>query len=304
MRLSAVLISAVVLCLCATLADAAPRCYGAASRDTVKPCRNPDLTLRVTPTPKAALKTPNSRCIRLHVEQLVRTCWFGTRKADAKATVALVGDSHASALRAALTPLAEQLKWRGISNTRTSCGFSRAPGFGPAKLRAACARWNRQVLAWFKEHPEIQTVFFAEATDPRQNFARKVKGYRDAWALLPPAVKRIIVIRDNPRVPAATADCVTDAIRARRPAGNTCARPRASALLPDPAATAARESKSKRVKLIDLTNFYCDTAVCFPVVGGVLVLKDTTHVTSAYATTMAPYVLRAIRKLGLDPKAL
>src|SRR5262245_8772987 len=99
MRTRLIAISCLALCLGAGLAGAAerpvPRCFGAASRDPVKPCTNPALRLRVTPTPKAALRAPNSRCIRLHIERLVRTCWFGTRKADAKVTIALVGDSHA-----------------------------------------------------------------------------------------------------------------------------------------------------------------------------------------------------------------
>jgi hypothetical protein len=297
----------IALALSTTIAGAvekSPRCYGAASRDTVKPCHNPDLALKVQPTPKAALKAPNSLCNRLHVEHLVRTCWFGTPKKKASRTIALVGDSHASAWRAGLTPLAKELKWRGISNTRTSCPLSKIPRSKADKKLAACAKWNAQVQTWFKEHPEIETVFVAAATDPRIDFEKRVKGFRDAWKAIPHTVKHILVIRDNPRVPETSAGCIEQAIRDRRNAGTACARPRSSTLLPDPAATAVRRMHAKRIRLIDLSRFFCDSQLCYPVIGGVLVLKDTTHVTSAYATTVAPYIKRAIKKLGLDPATL
>ena len=78
-----------------------PRCYGAAARDPQKPCTNPNLRLKVTPTPNQALLRPNSICNRLSVEDLVRTCWWGARKKNSTTTVALIGDSHASAWREA-----------------------------------------------------------------------------------------------------------------------------------------------------------------------------------------------------------
>src|SRR3954464_9120580 len=108
-----------------------PRCYGAASRDLQKPCTNPSLRLKVTPTPNQALLRPNSICNRLHVEGLVRTCWWGARAKSAKATVALIGDSHASAWRAALSPIGKERRWRGISNTLTSCAFSKVVSLTP-----------------------------------------------------------------------------------------------------------------------------------------------------------------------------
>src|SRR4051812_45205204 len=104
---------------------ATPRCYGAASRDPLRPCVNPRLTLRVTPTPEDALQIPNSPCDRLEKQDVVWPCTFGVPEQDAKHTVALIGDSHASAWRAALQPIALERKWRGISITHTSCAFSR-----------------------------------------------------------------------------------------------------------------------------------------------------------------------------------
>jgi hypothetical protein len=73
--------------------------------------------------------------------------------------------------------------------------------------------------------------------------------------------------------------------------------PRPRALHADPAAFAARHARSRRIALVDLTRFFCDARSCFPVIGGALVHKDTTHMSLMYGTTLGPYLLRAINAL-------
>lgn len=72
-----------------------------------------------------------------------------------------------------------------------------------------------------------------------------------------------------------------------------CAIPRRLSMKPDPAARAARRSTDPRVRLIDMTQYFCGVALCYPVVGGALVHKDTTHVSLAFGLTLGPYLLRA-----------
>jgi hypothetical protein len=50
-----------------------------------------------------------------------------------------------------------------------------------------------------------------------------------------------------------------------------------------------------RIRTVDLTHYFCTARVGPPVIGGVLVYKDTTHVTQVYARTLAPYMLRALK---------
>src|SRR3954466_4170757 len=80
---------------------------------------------------------------------------------------------------------------------------------------------------------------------------------------------------------------------ARRPAGPACALPRREALDPHPAPAAAKRAGG-RASPLDLTPFFGDARRCFPVIGGVLVYKDTTHLTGLYARTLGPYLLRAV----------
>jgi hypothetical protein len=104
-----------------------------------------------------------------------------------------------------------------------------------------------------------------------------------------------VVIRDSPEARYDTLTCVGRAQARGEPAGPACAVPRAVALPADPAAAAAEELGSDRVRGVDLTSFFCGPSRCFPVVGGVLVYKDENHLTPLFARTLGPYLLRAVR---------
>jgi hypothetical protein len=77
--------------------------------------------------------------------------------------------------------------------------------------------------------------------------------------------------------------------------GNNCAVPRTEALHDDPAMTVAQQ---KGLPTIDLTRYFCDAHACFPVIGGVLVHKDATHVTPTFARTLGPYLLTQVRRIA------
>src|SRR5215207_3153102 len=53
------------------------RCFGAASRDFKRPCRNPKLKLAVVPTPDVAEVSPNLPCTPLEQVGLLIPCQFG-----------------------------------------------------------------------------------------------------------------------------------------------------------------------------------------------------------------------------------
>ena len=77
-------------------------------------------------------------------------------------------------------------------------------------------------------------------------------------------------------------------------AGRACARPRAEALPPDPAVVAATRVRSRRVRVIDLTRFFCGTRSCPAVIGSALVHLDADHITPHYSVSLAPYLAREI----------
>ena len=285
-------------------AGAAKPCFGAAARDPAAPCQNPSLRLSVTPSPSWAPLELNEPCTPIPTTRLPHVCWFGHAKAGASATVALVGDSHASSWRATVAVLARRERWRGLTIRRSSCPFSMARRSGPPRDGDSCATWVKSTLGWFARHPEVHTVFVAasayngvvapEGADP---YAVAVEGFRQTLTALPSSVQRIVVLRDTPRAAAGTLDCVARSVKARQPPGERCALPRDSVLAPDPAVDAVTQLAAPRYQAIDMTDFFCDETQCYPVIGGVLVYKDISHMTRVFARSMGPYLEYRYRDL-------
>ena len=283
-----------------------PACFGAAARDPLKPCANPALKLSVVPSPLIARKQKNPPCLAQHPFVGKDLCEFGHPIAGSQGAIAVIGDSHASVWRVALETAAEEHKWHGLRFGHASCPLSLATRRIREPDRSHCDRWRRAVLRWLKDHPEVTTVFVAQLSggsgvvtrkgeDP---FEAEVRGYLAAWKAMPASVSRIYVIRDNPKTDGGTAKCVEDAIKAAMQPGPACAVPRREVLDRDAAAVAARRLNSPRVRELDLTRFFCGRLTCEPVIGGVLVYKDATHLTGLYARTLGPYLARMIDASG------
>jgi hypothetical protein len=291
-----------------------PRCFGAAARDPEHPCRNPRLERSVKPSLADAAIGPGLPCATVEIDGqgqvidgLMRVCAFGTAPATATGTVALVGDSHAMTARAMVDVVAHGEHWRAVAMTRASCPLSATmlPSRERARDRAGCRRWRGRVLAWLTRHPEVSVVFVAEfaggrrsAGSDRAGLKADEAGYIRAWRALPRSISHVVVIRDNPRFTDGTFECIRRALARRARPGLACARPRAVALPPDPAVLAAQHLRARRIQVADLTPFMCGHRLCYPVVGGVLVVHDPTHMTRLFATTLGPYLLRRVDELA------
>jgi hypothetical protein len=278
-------------------------CFGAAARDPARPCRNPALRLAVEPPPDRATATLDPFC-DTRVLRPISVCAFGAGPDEATATFALIGDSHAAAMKTALEVLTLARRWRGVSMVLSACPATKAVPILPTRARSrVCATWNRGVLAWLATHPGVQTAFLSthttsevKLTDGKTMAESARAGYRAEIAALLRVVDRVVVIRDTTYEAPGHLTCVQRAVAARRPPGTACARSRKLALDPDPLAAAARDMHGPRVRLVDLTSHVCDARRCFPVVGGALVHRDETHVTPAFSATLGPFILRAIER--------
>jgi peptidoglycan/LPS O-acetylase OafA/YrhL len=282
-----------------------PPCFGAASHDPRRRCVNRALRLTVVPSPLEARNEENPACTRKTKVSSVSICEFGVPPQDAKRTFALIGDSHATHWRAGMEVVAAREGWHGLSITRTGCPFSRAPYALPEPAKSRCLQWNQEVPQQLAKHPEVSTVVFSNITGGDVDVPAgeteeeaKLKGYRAAWAALPPNIKHIVVLRDTPKVHGDTLDCVEKAQADHKQAGPTCSVPRAQAVDEDPAARVARQIGPPRAQVVDMTNYICGTVRCDVVVGGVLVYKDVHHLTREYSTTLGPYLDRKIRHLA------
>jgi hypothetical protein len=284
------------------LSSAADTCFGAAARDPVRPCFDPSIA--VQPPVAKRDEVSESPCT-LTSEQPSPVCRFGVSRARARATVALVGDSHALHWRAAVDVVARHHRWRAYSVTAPGCLFSEAVTRMGVGAREFCIPWYRAAQRWFKRHPEVSTVFVSQnATTPiglglgETNFGVKTAGFTAAWRALPRTVKHVVVLRDTPDPDDATFDCVTAAIAAGRRPGPACPTPRAAAIHSDLAVATTRLLRSTRYQTIDLTRFFCGPTNCYPAIGGLLVYRDVLgHMTIAYSTSLGHYVDIDLRKL-------
>ena len=282
-------------------ADAPPKCFGAASRDPGYRCKNPDLRTMVVPTPGDAALMPSAPCSPL---KSPIACSFGTPAARARATVALIGDSHAEHWRASLWPVTRALRWSGVSITRGGCPLSRAVPRTTRSGQAKCAAFTRGLTRWLRNHPKVSTVFTSNhpghVVHPRGTSDKRARlaGIVAALRKLPRTVKHVIVIRDTPFMRQPTLVCVRRAIRKQIDAGRACAFSRRKKLHDDLYVAAAKRVRSPRVQVVDMTHFLCGRRLCYPVVGGVLVYKDAfDHLTTVYGRTLAPYVLARVKRL-------
>lgn len=281
-----------------------PACFGAAARDPRRPCASRALARVAFPAPADAVLQPNAFCLQLGDRSILNVCRFrAAPRAEESEPVALIGDSHAAHWRAALNVVATAKRWRGFSLTRTGCPFSAATPVLPQVPRRQCALFKRRVVAWLRAHRDVSTVFIANHTGAivvprgRDKYESKVEGYRRALRWLPSSVRRVIVIRGTPRNAPGSMSCVERAVRRGRRTGRACALRRSWAVPRDPAADAVRRMQSRRVRLLDMTRFFCGRRYCYPVVGGALVHKDEGHLTDTFSTTLGPYLLRRVTAL-------
>ncbi|HET8759165.1 MAG TPA: SGNH hydrolase domain-containing protein [Solirubrobacteraceae bacterium] len=280
--------------------DEADACFGAAARAHPHACERWTSSRTATPDPRVADSLPGAPCDIIERRDVLSVCAFGREPSDAVATVALVGDSHAAHWRGALEVVAQAHGWRALSMMRSSCPLSKAVRDLDEPKFTLCRDWKELVFQWFREHPEIETVFVSGLTGGsgvvpargRSRFRTAVAGFRRAWEALPPTVERIIVIRDTPKTRPDVTQCVERAIERGTLPNRACSTTRRDSLDVDAAMVAARKWPSPRVQSVDLTHYFCGRRRCYPVSGGVLVLRDQHHMTATYSTTLGPMLLR------------
>ncbi len=280
---------------------ATPRCFGAASRDPLHPCSNPKLRLLVTPSPDKAQVTPNLACVPGQVQAAIEQCSYGVPADEAVETVALLGDSHASHWRAALQAVALAKHWRVLEFAVPHCPFSLAmPDAGQATADF-CPGWIQTVIQYLEANPQIQTVILsANSRDPlivpagQTRYETRVNGFVDAMQSLPVSVQHMIVLRDDPIDKLNTFQCIRGAIAHGKDAALSCPVPRTFAMTGDAEVTAAQQLAARGAAIVDLTPQFCTDHVCYPVVGGVLVHKDSNHLGQRFAGTLGPFLLRGI----------
>lgn len=235
----------------------------------------------------------------------VKVCRYGSR--GSRKVLALVGDSKAAQWFPAIERFADTYGWEVRTYLKSSCPWSPALIYGGVDADhryVACQEWGRAVLARLSG-PERPTVVVtsgirrvAYAPDGTEQLSVMVDGYVDYWQRLGRLGVPVVAVMDTPQPGLTAYVCMTDHpgdfMTRCRGAWNTGS------------GGLALVEAVKRVptaRLIDMNPWVCPQQECWPVIGHVLVWRQSAHLTATYVETLAPVfharLTAALRELGL-----
>lgn len=270
-----------------------PACLGAQAMDpTLAPCDNPDLSGVLIPDPARATADDDNMADCWGSDSSgLKVCPLGPRTGYRKHLLA-IGDSHNNTLIGVYRRVAEHNNWRIDVHGVGGCYLTTAePHRSSEAANSGCRSWRTAATAAARAEPYDAIIVTHSTTQspirpgPGETLDEAAtRGLVEAWRNLPDVP--IVVIRDNPSMPASVLTCVSEH---RGTAAQSCAVPRPQAV-PAFDAQAAAVRQVPRAHLVDVTSFYCTPDVCPPVIGNVLVYRDTSHITATYAATLTPYI--------------
>ncbi|WP_343233474.1 acyltransferase family protein [Streptomonospora sp. PA3] len=222
-------------------------------------------------------------------------CVYGP--AGAGTTVALVGDSHAAQWIPALRSIAEDRGWRLHVYAKSSCAYTLTTLERNGRDYTECVRWNEKVQHELTTQVRPDVVLTSSSANARaagsatesESSLDIAVGMTRLWGPLEDSGSHVVAIRDTPRMAERLPECVS------RHAGSLseCARaPEDAFANTDPQLLAARNDPDAAV--VDLTDSLCTGDTCLPVIGNVLVYRDSHHLTATYSRLLAPDLRHAL----------
>ena len=206
-------------------------------------------------------------------------------------TVALVGDSHASALFPAVEAVAKAHGWRLLEFLKISCQFVDMRITDPNLNReyTECATWNANVVARLRANPPdlvlvsgsrwIYAVNPGEATPTYEGnaMARMIKQI--------PSSSRVAIIQDPPLPSLDVPKCLSSYPTDYR----KCAYSRAVGFGSAMGVREATAAKATGATVIDLTEDICPgTSACPVVIDNMIAWRDPHHLTATFSRSLGP----------------
>lgn len=253
-----------------------------------------------TPMPEDADDdAPGLYDLGCHQEQSateVDPCVFGD--ADSDYVVALVGDSHAAQWLPALAPIAETYGWRLETYTKSSCPLNGAALAYEGGFYEECYDWGQRMERSLSQRSDVDHVLVSasryevpEKVTENVSSADVEEGYSQIWNQIEDAGIPLTVILDTPRPGIDVPECVAE----HRDRLSECAASRDSALSSSGHSQLKVAAESNGLTTIDMTNSICPAQECAPVIGSVLVYRDSNHLTATYAESLSQSLEAALQ---------
>ncbi|MDN4480437.1 acyltransferase family protein [Demequina muriae] len=262
---------------------------------------DPESSVEATPRASYGSVEPNP----LVAHEDIPECWSATTASDelnpcaigdpdGDVAVVVLGDSKIQQYADAFDGVFAELGWSGTVMTKSSCAFSdaRSAADGGTRPYTGCEVFNGRVLEWLDENPQDLAITsqrlslgylgddFRERTEEDM-----VAGLAARWTALQDRGTEIIVVLDNPAPPK---DLIMLECTAANPdAMDTCSFDRADAIAWSAAPTQLKAAALvPDVQVVDFHDYICPGESCTPVIGGALVYRQGSHITSTYAQSM------------------
>lgn len=200
----------------------------------------------------------------------------------AKIRALFMGDSHTRQYYPSLFVLASKYNWNVTLVSKSGCPIM-ASKLIPAKAKIrGCDAWNLAREKWLATQKPFDFMFNSNSTFITRGDPAIVAAVVEA--IRQPAAKgtSVLVLFDNPKPRIDILDCYKKYSLAQ--AAKACQVTRAAGLQSVDGVTPGVKGL-KNVKTFDLTNVYCNT-VCQPVLKGIKVYRDQSHVSAPFAATL------------------
>ena len=233
-------------------------------------------------------------------------CTFGDVTADT--AIVLFGDSHAAEWFPPLERIAIAKHWRLVSLTKSSCPSADGTVYLEALNReySECDEWRASAMRRIEAlHPALVLVsnshvyqFAGQGIDDQsREWARAM---RRTLAALDTLGIATVLIADSPRPGMDVPTCLSRAAWAGRPGRSSCAVERRVAIDTLGAYRDARAVwRLHSARAIDLANAICGPQVCEPELDGVVVYRDSNHLTAEFAASLAPVLAARLAQVPL-----
>jgi peptidoglycan/LPS O-acetylase OafA/YrhL len=239
-------------------------------------------------------------CLAFEGRTTPSTCVYGD--AGGAFTVALVGDSHAAQWFPALEQIAIARHWRVLTYVKVACPFidMRVRNVLLKREYTECAAYNRATIKRLLADPPDLTLVSMSRFAIHPVLARDTTLDAQATAvarMLRQLPGRVALIVDTPEAGRDIPSCLS------RHAGDVrvCAISHSVAYSGSLGALERSASESSGAGVIDLTGRICRDDPCPVVVDGMILFRDSRHLTATFSASLAPDLERAIDALLLTP---
>ena len=204
---------------------------------------------------------------------------------ESEVRVAIVGDSHAATLAPSLTTVAQERDWGVQTIVSNGCVWTNSAYSEHCALRLA-----EQQRALVGETPFDIVIVTSVAADATSARSQQLIG--DRFDQLVAAGSTVVVIQDNPHLAAEVSACMDSSSPGAVAAGH-CDVAAADAYGGFDEYWLVAQGRDDIVT-VPTRDLFCAEQLCPVEIGGMVVYRDTHHLTATYAHSIAPELFQRI----------